>query len=225
MPRAADVAYETLRQMILTGEARAGSRLGEAEMAELLRLSRTPVREALQRLDSDGLVELLPHRGARVVSWTPADLEEIFELRGQLEPYGAARAARQGLSADVLDEMDGLCVQMEKCAADHDFPGLAGLNSRLHGGVIAGSGNGRLADLIKTVIHVPIVTGTFARYDAVSLRRSMGHHRELVAALRARDPAWAEAVMTSHIRAAADFLIEQIRREDRAGYEHAGERP
>lgn len=216
MPRAADVAYEALRQMILTGEVHAGSRLGEAEMAEALGLSRTPVREALQRLDADGLVELLPHRGARVVSWTPADLEEIFELRGQLEPYGAARAARRGLSLDTLDELDGLCGQMEKCAADHDFPRLAELNSRLHGAVITGSGNGRLADLVKTVIHVPIVIGTFARYDAVSLRRSMDHHRELVAALRARDPAWAEAVMTSHIRAAADFLIGQIRHEEQA---------
>ena len=213
MPRAADVAYEALRQMILAGQARAGSKLGEAEMAEVLGLSRTPVREALQRLDADGLVELLPHRGARVVSWTPADLEEIFELRGQLEPYGAARAARRGLSLHLLDELDGLCAQMEKCAADHDFPRLAELNSRLHGAVIAGSGNGRLADLVKTVIHVPIVTGTFARYDAIALQRSMGHHRELVAALRARDPAWAQAVMTSHIRAAADFLIEQIRQE------------
>ena len=214
MPRAADLAYEALRQLILTGGVHAGSRLGEAEMAELLRLSRTPVREALQRLDSDGLVELLPHRGARVVSWTPADLEEIFELRGQLEPYGAAKAARRGLSADALDEMDDLCGQMEKCAAGRGFPRLAELNSRLHGAVITGSGNGRLADLIKTVIHVPIVVGTFARYDPVSLERSMGHHRELVAALRARDPAWAEAVMTSHIRAAADFLVDQIRRED-----------
>jgi DNA-binding GntR family transcriptional regulator len=214
MPRAADVAYQALRQMILAGDAGAGARLGETEMAELLGLSRTPVREALQRLDSDGLVELMPHRGARVVSWTPGDLEEIFELRGQLEPYGAARAARRGLSPEVLAQLDGLCGQMEACADARDFPRLAELNSRLHGAVIAGSGNGRLADLVKTVIHVPIVIGTFARYDTVSLRRSMGHHRELVAALRARDPAWAEAVMTSHIRAAADFLIEQIRREE-----------
>ena len=174
------------------------------------------MREALQRLDADGLVELLPNRGARVVSWTPGDLVEIFELRGQLEPYGAARAARRGLSPEVLAELDGLCEQMEKSAADRDFPRLAELNSQLHGAVIAGSGNGRLADLVKTVIHVPIVTGTFARYDAVSLRRSMGHHRELVAALRARDPVWAEAVMCSHIRAAADFLIEQICQEETA---------
>lgn len=213
MPRAADVAYMALRQMILAGDVRGGSRLGEAEMAEVLGLSRTPVREALQRLDSDGLVELLPHRGARVVSWTPGDLEEIFELRGQLEPYGAARAARLGLSLETLDELDRLCAQMDKCAADQDYPRLAELNSALHGAVIAASGNGRLADLVTTVIHVPIVIGTFARYDPVSLQRSMSHHRELVAALRARDSAWAEAVMCSHIRAAADFLIEQIRQE------------
>jgi DNA-binding GntR family transcriptional regulator len=213
VPRAADVAYEAVRQMILSGDATAGSRLGEADLAGTLGLSRTPVREALQRLDSDGLVEMLPHRGARVVRWTPEDLTEIFELRGQLEPYGAARAARRGMPNAELAELDQLCADMEKAAADRDFRRVAELNSGLHGAVIVASGNGRLAELVRTVVQVPIVIGTFARYDPVSLQRSMGHHRELVAALRSRDPAWAESVMLSHIRAAADFLIEQIRQE------------
>lgn len=201
--------------MILSGEAGAGSRLGEVEVAETLGLSRTPVRQALQRLDSDGLVEMVPHRGARVVRWTPEDLEEIFELRGQLEPYGAARAARNGVPDGRLAELDDMCDGMEAAGAARDFRRVAELNSGLHGALIEASGNGRLAELVRTVVQVPIVIGTFARYDEASLRRSMGHHRELVAALRARDPAWAQSVMLSHIRAAADFLIAQIRQESR----------
>src|SRR5713226_2530768 len=102
MPRATDTAYEAVRQMILSGEAEAGSRLGEAELAETLGLSRTPVREALQRLGADGLVDVLPHRGARVARWTRDDLAEIFELRSLLEPYAAARAARLGRDEAVL---------------------------------------------------------------------------------------------------------------------------
>ena len=202
MARAADVAYASLREMILSGTVEAGSRLGEVELAATLGLSRTPVREALQRLGTEGLVEVLPHRGARVVRWSAEDLEEIFELRAQLEPYGAARAARRGLHPDRLDELAGLCDGMESAVAARDFQRVTALNDELHTAIVHGSGNSRLPALVRSVVHVPLVLGTFERYDEQSLARSMGHHRELVAALRAGDSAWAESVMRSHIRAA-----------------------
>ncbi|MFC6879369.1 MULTISPECIES: GntR family transcriptional regulator [Actinomadura] len=215
MPRAADVAYTELRRMILSGTVTAGSRLGEAELAGTLGLSRTPVREALQRLDADGLVEVLPHRGARVVRWTAEDLVEIFELRGLMEPYAAARAARRGVPAEALEELSACCAAMETAAAKGDFQTVAELNDRFHGKVIELSGNRRLPALLTSVVHAPLVLGTFRRYDEAALARSMNHHRELVAALAASDPAWAEAVMRAHIRAAADHLVEDVRARER----------
>ncbi|WP_030175464.1 GntR family transcriptional regulator [Spirillospora albida] len=206
MPRAADTAYATLRQMILSGEAAAGSRLGEAELAETLGLSRTPVREALQRLGADGLVEVLPHRGARVVRWSRADLEEIFELRALLEPYAAERAARRRPDAAVLAELTALCDAMERSG---DPAEIARLNSAFHGAVIDASGNRRLPALLTSVMHAPLIVGTFRRYDAGALARSMNHHRELVAALTAGDPDWAGSVMRAHIRAAAAGPISE----------------
>ncbi|MDL4775444.1 GntR family transcriptional regulator [Actinomadura xylanilytica] len=215
MPRATDTAYEAVRQMILSGEAGAGSRLGESELAETLGLSRTPVREALQRLGSDGLVEVLPHRGARVVRWTPADLDEIFELRALLEPYAAARAARQAPDETVLADLRAQCAAMERAAADGDLGLVADLNARFHAAVIDLSGNRRLPAMLTSVIHAPLILGTFHRYDAESMARSMNHHRELVAALEARDPAWAEAVMRAHVRAAAARLTGQAEGDPR----------
>ncbi len=190
-----------------------GTHLGEAELAISLGVSRTPVREALQRLGADGLVDLLPHRGAQTISWTPAELANVFELRALLEPYGAARAASRGVSGPELASMIEVCDQMEAAAAAADFDRVAELNTRLHGQVLAAAGNPRLTDMVQTIMLVPVVIGTFARYEAQSLRRSMNHHRELIAALRAADPEWAQAVMRAHIRAAADFLIRQIRLE------------
>jgi DNA-binding GntR family transcriptional regulator len=206
MPRATDTAYEAVRQMILSGEAEAGSRLGEAELAETLGLSRTPVREALQRLGADGLVDVLPHRGARVARWTRDDLAEIFELRSLLEPYAAARAARLGRDEAVLAELGGHCAAMERAAADGDLARVAQLNSRFHAALIDASGNRRLPAMLTSVMHAPLILGTFRRYDAEAMARSMNHHRELVAALTARDPAWAESVMRAHVRAAAASL-------------------
>jgi DNA-binding GntR family transcriptional regulator len=211
MARATDTAYDTLRRMILSGEAPAGSRLGEAELAETLGLSRTPVREALQRLGSDGLVEVLPHRGARVVQWTGDDLEEIFELRSLLEPYAAARAARLAPARTVLTDLRGQCDAMEQAVADGDFTRVAQLNALFHAAVIEASRNRRLPAMLTSVMHAPLIVGTFRRYDRDEMARSMGHHRELVAALTARDPAWAESVMRAHIRAAAANLIEEER--------------
>jgi DNA-binding GntR family transcriptional regulator len=212
MPRATDTAYEAVRQMILSGEAEAGSRLGEAELAETLGLSRTPVREALQRLGADGLVDVLPHRGARVARWTRDDLAEIFELRSLLEPYAAARAARLGRDEAVLTELRGHCAAMERAAADGDLARVAQLNSRFHAALIDASGNRRLPAMLTSVMHAPLILGTFRRYDAEAMARSMNHHRELVAALTARDPAWAESVMRAHVRAAAASLTSDEER-------------
>jgi DNA-binding GntR family transcriptional regulator len=208
MPRAADTAYEAVRQMILTGAAEAGSHLGESELAATLGLSRTPVREALQRLGADGLVEVLPHRGARVVRWTDRDLEEIFELRSLLEPYAAARAARLEPDEAVLAGLRRQCAAMERAAADGDLARVAQLNSRFHAAVIELSGNRRLPAMLTSVMHAPLILGTFRRYDAEAMTRSMDHHRELVAALTAGDPDWAESVMRAHIRAAANNLAD-----------------
>jgi DNA-binding GntR family transcriptional regulator len=206
MARATDTAYEAVRQMILSGEAEAGSRLGEAELAEVLGLSRTPVREALQRLGADGLVEVLPHRGARVARWTRDDLNEIFDLRALLEPYAAARAARLGIDEAALDELRDLCAGMERAVADGALSRVAELNSRFHALIIDASGNRRLPTMLASVMHAPLILGTFRRYDAESMARSMNHHREVVAALASGDPAWAESVMRAHVRAAATNL-------------------
>ncbi|QFG23488.1 GntR family transcriptional regulator [Actinomadura sp. WMMB 499] len=206
MARAADVAYDAVRRMILSGDAAAGSRLGESELAETLGLSRTPVREALQRLGSDGLVEVLPHRGARVVEWTRDDLAEIFELRSLLEPYAAARAARIGRDATVLAELTALCDAMEGAADARDLGELARLNSRFHAALIDASRNTRLPGMLTSVMHAPLIVGTFRRYDRAELDRSMNHHREIVAAVAAGDPDWAESAMRAHIRAAAANL-------------------
>jgi DNA-binding GntR family transcriptional regulator len=109
--QAADRAYSALRAGILTGRHGFGERLGEIEIAAELGLSRTPVREALRRLGSEGLVEVLPNRGARVRTWTAQDLEESYELRAVLEGLAARRAAAR-VEPAVLAEMDDLAERM-----------------------------------------------------------------------------------------------------------------
>lgn len=198
-----------LRRFILEGYLEPGARLQEVELAAQLGVSRTPVREALRALSSQGLVEILPNRGARVARWSDEDLHEIYELRVLLESHAAERAALRMGPAEV-DVLDELCDRMDTCArrgARHDLLELSELNSRLHGCVINAADSPRLAAMLASVVQIPLVMRTFVRYSPEALARSMGHHRELADAVRARSPEWAGSVMRSHIIAARTVLM------------------
>lgn len=216
MSQAADRAYAALRTGVLDGRYSFGERLGEIEVAAELGTSRTPVREALRRLGSEGLVELLPNRGARVRTWTAQDLEETYELRAVLEGLGARRAA--GLvGSDVVDELAGLADEMVGVdpSLGHrpagDFADLATLNSRFHSLIVEAAGSAQLAATLVGLVRLPLVMRTYRRYTAQALARSHAHHHEIVDALRAGDGAWAESVMRSHVLAARAVLLASHR--------------
>ncbi|MEV0667914.1 GntR family transcriptional regulator [Actinomadura luteofluorescens] len=213
MVRAVDRVYARLRADILDGVHPPGARLGEAELAEATGSSRTPVREALRRLEVEGLVEVLPHRGARVPDWTPEDLEEIYDLRMLLESAAARRAASRVTTADV-DRMDVLCALMETAVepgAGQDLDRVAELNAEFHDIVRAAAASGRLVSMLNAVVQLPLVMRTFHRYSPADLARSSAHHRELAAALRAHDGTWAESVMRAHVLAAKAVLLSATR--------------
>jgi DNA-binding GntR family transcriptional regulator len=199
-----------LRRLILEGEFEPGARLQEVELAAQLGVSRTPVREALRVLSAQGLVDILPNRGARVARWSVDDLEEIYELRVMLEGRAAERAAGR-IKPAQLGVLSELCVPMEACVrrgAAHDLMELSEFNSRFHGGILAAAESPRLATMLASVVQVPLVLRTFVRYSPEALHRSMGHHRELVAAMRAGAPEWAGSVMRSHLIAASTVLLD-----------------
>ncbi|SNS71107.1 GntR family transcriptional regulator [Actinomadura mexicana] len=216
MVRAVDRVYTRLRADILDGVHPPGARLGEAELAATTGASRTPVREALRRLEVEGLVEVLPHRGARVPDWTPEDLEEIYDLRMLLESAAARRAATRVTAADV-DRMDELCRLMEAAVAPgagQDLDRVANLNTEFHDIVRAAASSGRLVSMLNAVVRLPLVMRTFHRYSPADLARSSAHHRELAAALRAGDGTWAESVTRAHVLAAKAVLLRAARTPD-----------
>ena len=211
MARAADRAYQELRAAILCGQHAPGQRLGETELAEAMSISRTPIRDALRRLEVEGLVEVLPHRGARVTEWNRTDLEEIYDLRMMLEAFAAHRAASRVQVKD-LDRMEELCALMEAVARPgrrQNLDRLAELNDEFHGMVRAAAASTRLVTMLRAVVQLPLVLRTFHRYSPADLARSCAHHRELLDALRAGDGAWARSVMRSHVLAAKTVLLRE----------------
>src|ERR1700761_6164124 len=207
--RASERAQTALRDALLRGELAAGSHLGEVELAERLGVSRTPVREALSRLAAEGLVEVHAHRGARVVSFSAEDLDGIFDVRLALEPRATGRAAARVTDAD-LDALDDLAARMLAVGSpgpDQDLDALVPLNRAFPARLLDVADAPALSAALANVVHTPVVLRTFHTYDAASLARSLAHHAEMAAALRAGDADWASSVMRSHIGNARAVMV------------------
>lgn len=207
--RATDVAYSSIRQGLIAGRWPAGSHLRETELADELGISRTPVREALRRLASEQMVVFEPHLGARVPGWSDQDLTEIFALRVEMESFAAGEAARHATPEHVA-ELRQLAREMEQAAfglQQPDYVRITDANERFHRLIVTASGNRRLMRLIGSLIELPLVIRTFARFDAQAMARSVQHHFDLAEAIAEGNADWAIAVMRAHIHAGRQVMV------------------
>ena len=202
MNAAVDRAYAALREKIFSGELAAGDRLKEREICDALDVSRTPVREALRKLQADGLVIIEPRRGAVVAGINANDAEEIYSLGILLEGFGAGLAARRATEED-LGELDQIIAAMEDVLRDTPASRSAylELDSDLHRRIVQITDNRHLAQLIRQVVGLPVLIQAFTHYSHADLKRSLQQHRTIVSALRTGDAEWAEAAMRAHILA------------------------
>lgn len=212
--RAADIAYERIRASLLEDRWPAGTHLKEAELSAEMRMSRTPVRDALRRLAAESLIGFEPHLGATVQGWTRHDIDEIFLLRVDVEGMAAELAAANA-TAEQLDTLEKLAATMIEVAEHRDerIGELTAVNERFHHLIVEASRSRRVARMVELVTELPIVVRTFAHYDDRAMRRSVAHHVELVEALRARDGVWAKAIMQAHLRAGRAAMLNGLRQE------------
>ncbi|MFI6480956.1 GntR family transcriptional regulator [Nonomuraea sp. NPDC050663] len=197
---------DNIRSLILGGQYAPGDRLGEVELAEALGVSRTPVREALRHLQSEGLVEIVANRGARVVEYPHEDLDAIFELRARIEGLAARQAAATATTRDA-DHLHEVAVSIRDHAERSDLDSVYRLNAEFHRTLVRLGGSTVLAQSINSLIHSPVLLRTYNSFDAEAMRRSVNHHIEIAAAVHAGDPDWAEAVMRAHLFSARASLL------------------
>lgn len=213
--KAAERAYSTLRARIIEGVHPPGARVIEQEVAASAGVSRTPVREALRRLEAEGLLRFEPHRGAFVTRWSDQDAEDIFELRAMLEGYGARLAAQKATAEDIA-QLRVLAKAQCKEAAERSrgyLERIADLNSQFHHCLEQVAGSARLQATLRTISSAPLILQTFRDYDDDALNRSAHHHLEIVDAIEAGDGNWAESVMHSHVMAARRAFRSKHRQE------------
>ncbi|MCY4304865.1 MAG: GntR family transcriptional regulator [Aestuariivita sp.] len=209
---AAEHAYLQIRIRILSGELEAGTRLKEHVLAEELGISRTPVRSAITRLIHEGFVKRGEGYSTRVASFPDQELDQIFEIRRRLECYAASQAALLASEQQIqhLDELTTRMEQLTPPTSANETQELAAINTEFHRIIAEAASSPRLMTVLQIAVDVGIVTRTFQVYSAADRIRSARHHRELVDAIKARSPRWAESVMSSHILAAAQLAKKQV---------------
>ncbi|MDO8309259.1 MAG: GntR family transcriptional regulator [Actinomycetota bacterium] len=217
LERAADRAYQLLRNDIVAGILTGGRHLAETELAEQYGLSRTPIRESLRRLQAEGLVEVIPHRGARVVDWHSYDVEGMYDLRAAVEAFVARRAATR-LSEDQIQSLSALCDRMETVAREgragdpETVTAFTELNAEFHGSVAQGADASYALPARNVLVVLPVILQAVHNYAPMGYTRSNNNHRELLDAFRAKDPDWAEHVMRTHVLSSKSSLMAQLRR-------------
>jgi DNA-binding GntR family transcriptional regulator len=190
-----DRVYEALLELITTRALRPGQHLVESELAGHLGVSRQPVREALQRLNTEGWIDLRPAQGAFVHEPTEEEADQLLTVRTLLEAE-AARLAAAGADDSGVAELEELCAEGERAVAADDVDGAVTLNARFHAKIMELAGNAVLAELARQVdrrvrwYYTPI-----ARQRG---RQSWIEHRELIAAIADRDERRATHLMREH---------------------------
>jgi DNA-binding GntR family transcriptional regulator len=211
-----DWAYEEVRRAIIELRLKPGEPLREATMAEQLGVSKTPVREALARLEQEGLVETTSFKGAVVSGYSPADLEEIYELRELLEG-AAARAAATSASEETLARLAALVAESRELHAKDDLEGLAELLGAFDLVIYEQVANERIRALIENLKAHLTRIGRLTEEIPGRVKASVEEHAAIVDAIASRDADEAERSMRRHIRSVlADQLDADETRSDQA---------
>lgn len=203
-----------LREMILSGELRAGEKVPEEQLCERFGVSRTPIREALKVLAAEGVLQILPHRGAIVSRITEHEIAELFPIMASLERL-AGRLACEAASERDIARMRALHDEMMQCHAAGEEADYLRLNREIHDFFFVIARNHTLHAFYKQVLTRIHSCRFVMRKTREEWDRAVGEHRQMMAALEARDGDALAGLLERHVTGTTvDIALEFIRRRD-----------
>ena len=205
-----DQVVARLRTLLIEGRIAPGAKLNERELSELLRVSRTPLREAIKLLASEGMVDLLPNRGAVAVKLTETDILNTFEVLAGLEAM-AGELAAQRMSDEELVEVRAMHFEMLASFTRRDLSNYYRLNALIHAAINRAARNPVLTSTYQT-INARVQSLRFrTNQDEAKWSRAMQEHEVMIQALQARDGAAMRQVMVTHLMNKRDTIIDLMR--------------
>lgn len=207
-----DVVFNTLRQEILTGRLKPGERLMEIHLANKLGVSRTPIREAIRKLELEGLVIMIPRRGAEVAQITLKSLKDVMEVRCALDVL-AIELACERMDAETLANLLAACENFSTAVQTKDTRKMAEADVAFHDIIVHSTGNTRLIQLVNNLSE------QMYRYRFEYLKDITSHemlekeHEEMYQSILKKDKVSAAEVVRKHIRNQEEAIIRQLRLE------------
>lgn len=205
-----DVVFQTLRQAILRGDLKPGERLMEVKLANKLGVSRTPIREAIRKLELEGLVLMVPRKGAEVAEITEKSLRDVLEVRKALEEL-AVQLACDRITEEEIEELKAVAKEFRKNIADKDVTEIAELDVKFHDTLYYATKNQKLIHLLNNLRE------QMYRYRIEYLKRAdvhpilMKEHEDIILYLSQRDKKKALEVMACHIDNQVETVTSWIR--------------
>lgn len=207
-----DVVFNTLRQAILIGDLKPGERLMEVHLADRLGVSRTPIREAIHKLSQEGLVTIVPRRGAEVAQITEKSMNDVLEVRQALDVL-CAELACDRITPEGLENLRAACEHFEQCVKAGDKKQIAQADVALHDIILQAAGNQRLSQLVNNLSE------QMYRYRFEYIKDTSRHetlveeHRIIYQSIVGKDKESARAAARIHIDNQKKAIIRQIRLE------------
>ncbi len=204
-----DVVFETLRDAIITQVLKPGERLMEIQLADEMGVSRTPVREAIRKLELEGLVVMVPRKGAYVAGVSMKDIHEVYEVRAALEMLAVTLAAER-ITDEELDALERQVLkesEVEKNGDEHALDNIIYIDSTFHDIIYQAAHNQRLVQFVN------ILQEQLQRFRAASLSRpgrsktALVEHKQIVEALAERNGELAAKLAKEHIENAENAMI------------------
>ncbi len=207
-----DVVFNTLRQAILTGELKPGERLMEIHLANKLGVSRTPIREAIRKLELEGLVTMIPRRGAEVAQITEKSMQDVLEVRRAMDAL-CAELACDRISAEELESLKKACDHFELAVKTKDVKKIAQADVALHDIIVQATGNSRLIQLVHNLSEQMYRYRFEYIKDFSQHQRLVEEHRIIYQGIVNKDKETSSQAAKLHIDNQEIAIIRQIRLE------------
>ena len=199
----------SLRESIVRGDLNPGQKITEPELADKLGISRTPIREAFRQLESEGLLTVMPRRGAVVSSVTRKEIEDFYELKSLLEGYASRKAAAKITEKDIA-RLNRINDQLEALARKGDVEAFFKKNSEFHYAFISLCGNEKLLDIWNSLVRRFVRFRIQALAVPGRLMNSVDYHRKIIDALSRRDGPLSEEMVYRHSIISGEDIAEEV---------------
>lgn len=208
-----EVVFTTLREAIILGEIKPGERLMEVQLAEKIGVSRTPIREAIRKLELEGLVNMIPRKGAHVARLSVKDIIDVLEVRASLDGLATSLAAER-INNDELKELKNIQKQFENYVEKNNLTSIVKKDVEFHDIIYNASKNEKLIQILNNLREQVYRFRVIHLKDVSSTKEVIKEHMEIYNALSKKDPKAAKEAAKSHIKNQETMILKKIEHND-----------